>query len=79
MFQLNSMSHHVDPLVVHQNASAEQKREEELVLLKERPTHIAVQAKCEVVVDVTNALFQIICKKTANTQVKTKKQQYFYG
>ena len=52
--------HHVDLVLIHEDTRAQQEGEEQLVLLKERPTHIAVQAECEVIIDVLDALGEFI-------------------
>lgn len=48
--------YHVDLVVIHQNPCTEQEREEQLVFLEEGPANVAVEAECEEVVDVGNAL-----------------------
>lgn len=52
--------HHVDLVLVHEDTSTQQEGEEELVLLKERSAHITVQAECEIVVYILDALGEVI-------------------
>lgn len=54
--------HHVDFVLVHHDASAQQEGEHELVLLKQAAAHVAVQAEGEVLVDVLNPLLHRVWK-----------------
>ena len=56
----NVGAHHVDFVFIHEDAGTQQEGEEQFMLLKERPAHIAVQAEREVVVDILDALAEVI-------------------
>lgn len=54
--------YHVDFVFVHHDASAQQKGEHELVLLKQAAAHVAVEAEGEVLVDVFDPLLHRVWK-----------------
>ena len=54
-------SYHIDFVVIHKYTDTEQEGEQQLVLLKERTTNIAVQTECKVFIDVDNTLLKVIC------------------
>ena len=62
-------THHVDEVVVHLNPGTQQEGEEQLVFLKQRATHVAVQAEREEVVDVLHTLLQVVCNGTSQWSV----------
>jgi len=62
-------THHVDEVVVHLDPGTQQEGEEQLVFLKQRATHVAVQAECEEVVDVLHTLLQVVCNGTSQWSV----------
>ena len=53
-------THHVDESAVHLDPDTDEEGEEQLVFLKERAAHIAVQAEREVVVDVLYTLRDVV-------------------
>ena len=52
---------HICYLLSLQDADTEDEREEQLVLLKQRSTHIPVDTVGEVVIQVEDSLFKVIC------------------
>ncbi len=57
---LTHTTHHVYMVVILQDSHAEEKREQKLVLFKERPADITVQAEGEVLINIIYSLFQVI-------------------
>ena len=58
-----SPTYHVNLVIIHENPHTDEEGEEQLVLLKQRAADIAVQAEGEVLVDVNNTLFKVLCEK----------------
>jgi hypothetical protein len=54
--------HLVDLALIHHDADTQQEGKHQLVLLKEAPADIAVEAVCQVAVDVGDALLQVVCR-----------------
>jgi hypothetical protein len=65
------LPYHVNLVVILQDAHTEQEGEEELVLLKQRPTDIAIQAEREILVDIVNPLEQVICEEDESSEEVT--------
>ena len=57
-----SATHLVDLALVHHDAGTQQEGEHQLVLLEEAAADIAVEVVGQVVVDVGNALLQVVCR-----------------
>ena len=60
-------------LLALENANAENEGEEQLVLLKERPTHVAVDAVCEVVIQVADSLLQLVWRPAVDDRLEVDK------
>ncbi len=63
-------THHIDPVLVHEDTDTEQKGEEQLVPLKQGAADIAVQTEGEVVIDAAYTLRQNICRKERERSYK---------
>lgn len=55
-------AHHINFVLIHHNACAQQKGKHEFVLLEQAAAHIAVQTECEVFIDVAYSYLQVICE-----------------
>ena len=66
------LTYHVNHILIHKDAYTQQEGEEQLVLLKERAAHIAVEAECEVFIDVINPLTEIIYSRNSEREDTVK-------
>lgn len=69
MYICNMETHHINFLLMLQDASTEQEGKEKLVFLKQGATDIGVQAEGEILIDVDNPLLHIVCKHKTYTMV----------
>lgn len=58
-----TISHHVNFVLIHHDASTKEKGKQELVLFKQTAAHITVQTEGEKFVDVGDSVLQRVCKK----------------
>lgn len=56
-------TYHVDFPFIHEDAGTQEEGKHELVFLKQGAAHVAIQTKCEIVVDIFCALSNIICNR----------------
>lgn len=57
------VSHHVNFILVHQDASTEEEGKHEFVLLKQAAAHITVQTEGKKFIDVDDSVLQCVCEK----------------
>ena len=57
------VTHHINFVLVHHDASAQQEGEHEFVLLEQAAAHVAVQAEGEELIDVVDSLLHRVCEK----------------
>lgn len=63
------VSHHINFVLIHHDASAEEKGEHEFVLLKQAAAHIAVQAEGEKCIDVGDSLLHCVCEEHVKKKI----------
>ena len=61
---------HISYLLSLQDADTENEREEQLVLLKQRSTHVPVDTVGEVVIQVEDSLLKVICSCAVDDRLK---------
>ena len=61
-----------------EDSDAEDEGEEELVLLEQRATYVLVDGECEVVVEVGDALLQVVALRRVHDALKRVTSRYIY-
>lgn len=72
------MTHHINFVLIHHNASAQQEGKHELVLLKQAAAHVAVQAEGEKLNDVGDPLIHFVCQTHVKIKSQCKQVNVFY-